>query len=62
MMVVTDKDCLDFACECVRLAGLTADPKVQAQLLALAKTWMEEAQQVRSEQCASFSGAISHLH
>ncbi len=38
--MVTDKECEDYARECVRLAGLTKDPQLRDQLLNLARAWM----------------------
>jgi hypothetical protein len=49
MMVTTYQTCVDYACECVRLASFTDDPNIQANLLEMARTWLQQAQQVRSD-------------
>jgi hypothetical protein len=41
----TDTECVDYARECVRLAGLTKDPQLREQLLNLAREWMADAMQ-----------------
>jgi hypothetical protein len=38
-----DDDCIGYARECVRLAGLTQDPELQDQLLDMAREWMATA-------------------
>jgi hypothetical protein len=38
--VVTDEECLDYARECVRLAGLSEDPEVRERLIQMARQWM----------------------
>jgi hypothetical protein len=42
-VMVIDDDCVGYARECVRLAGLTKDPQVQEQLLNMAREWMAVA-------------------
>jgi hypothetical protein len=49
MMLVSAQACVDYACECVRLAALTDDPDIRAELLEVARSWMQEAQQVGSD-------------
>jgi hypothetical protein len=39
----TDNDCVGYARECVRLAGLTTDPQLREQLLRMAREWMAMA-------------------
>jgi hypothetical protein len=41
--MVTDSECVDYARECVRLAGLTTDPQIRDQLLKMARHWMAAA-------------------
>ena len=43
MASTPDDDCIGYARECVRLAGLTQDPQLQEQLLNLAREWMATA-------------------
>jgi len=42
--VVSDKECMSHAAECVRLAGLTDDVVIRDQLLDLAQDWIFAAQ------------------
>jgi hypothetical protein len=41
--MATDEECVDYARECVRLAGQTEDHDLQAKLLDLARQWMAAA-------------------
>jgi hypothetical protein len=41
--MVTDNECVDYARECVRLAGLTTDSQIRDQLLKMARQWMAAA-------------------
>jgi hypothetical protein len=41
--MVTDEECVDYAREWVRLAGLTADEEIRGQLLSMAREWMAAA-------------------
>jgi hypothetical protein len=34
--MATDRECVDYAHECMRLAGLTDEPEIRDQLCALA--------------------------
>ena len=43
--MATDEECMAYARECVRLAGLTDEPKIRDQLFALAREWMAAAMQ-----------------
>jgi hypothetical protein len=38
--MATDNEFVDYARECVRLAGLTQDPQIRDQLLSMAGEWM----------------------
>jgi len=40
---VTDKECVEYARKCVRLACLPANQAVKDQLLKIACRWMETA-------------------
>jgi hypothetical protein len=42
-MPTTDDDCMSYARDCVRLAGLAKDPLLQEQLLNMAREWMAVA-------------------
>ena len=44
---VTDEEYVDYARECVRLAGLTADQEIRDQLLSMAREWMAAAMHER---------------
>ena len=43
MASTPDDDCIGYARECVRLAGLTQDPQLRGQLLNMAREWMATA-------------------
>jgi hypothetical protein len=38
--MATDEECVGYARECVRLAGLCTDQEVRDQLLEMARNWM----------------------
>jgi hypothetical protein len=38
--MATDKECIDYARECVRLAGLTQDRRTGEDLLNMAREWL----------------------
>jgi hypothetical protein len=42
-MRAIDQECVDYARECVRLAGLAQDQYMRDQLLNLAREWMAAA-------------------
>jgi hypothetical protein len=42
-----DEECVDYARECARLAGLTADQEIRDQLLNMAREWMAAAMHER---------------
>jgi hypothetical protein len=44
---MADQECMDYARECVRLAGLTKDPELREHLLSLAREWMAMAMHER---------------
>jgi hypothetical protein len=39
----TDIDCVNYARDCVRLAGMASDPELQERLLQIAREWMAAA-------------------
>jgi hypothetical protein len=39
-MATDEDDCVSYACECVRLAGLTDDEVIREELLKLARYWI----------------------
>ena len=41
--MTTYKECMEYARECVRLAGLTDDQQIRDQLLNMAREWMGAA-------------------
>jgi hypothetical protein len=45
--MATDEECVGYARECVRLAGLATDYELQEQLLQMARNWMAEAMHER---------------
>ena len=55
--MATDEECMAYARECVRLAGLTDEPEIRDQLFALAREWMAAAMQERD--VLIFSPSIS---
>ena len=45
--MATDEECVGYARECVRLAGLATDKELREQLLQMARHWMAEAMHER---------------
>jgi hypothetical protein len=45
--MATDQKRLDYAHECMRLAGLTDEPEIRDQLFAMARDWMAAAMHER---------------
>jgi hypothetical protein len=45
--MATHEECVEYARECVRLAGLATDYELQEQLLQMARNWMAEAMHER---------------
>ena len=41
--MATESECIQYARECVRLAGLTDDPDIRDRLLEIAREWMAAA-------------------
>ena len=41
--MATDQECVGYARECLRLAGLTDEPEIRDQLFGLAREWMATA-------------------
>jgi hypothetical protein len=41
--MATESECIEYARECVRLAGLTDDPDIRDRLLEIARDWMAAA-------------------
>jgi hypothetical protein len=41
--MATDKECVEYARDCVRLAGLATDPELRERLLQQAREWMAAA-------------------
>ena len=41
--MISDEECVEYARECVRLAGLTKDMQLRDQLLNTAREWMAVA-------------------
>jgi hypothetical protein len=41
--MTTGQECLDYARECVRLAGMANDPELREHLLQLAREWIAAA-------------------
>ena len=41
--MANDRECIDYACECIRLAGLTDDAEIRDRLMAMARAWMTMA-------------------
>ena len=50
--MTTDKECMEYARECVRLAGLTDDQQIRDQLLNMAREWMGAAMMHEGEPTA----------
>ena len=41
--MVSDNECVEYARECVRLAGLVEEPELRERLLSMAREWMAVA-------------------
>jgi hypothetical protein len=41
--MANDRECIDYACECIRLAGLTDDAEIRDLFMAMARAWMTMA-------------------
>ena len=39
-----DRECVDYACECIRLARLTDDPEIRDRLMDMARSWLAVAE------------------
>ena len=50
--MATDKECVDYARECVRLADMTNDPQMRQQLLQLADDWMAIAKNKKGDRAS----------
>jgi hypothetical protein len=46
-IMASNKECVDHARECVRLAGLAQDPELRERLLNIAREWMATAMHER---------------
>jgi hypothetical protein len=46
-IMASDKECVDHARECVRLAGLAQDAELRERLLNIAREWMATAMHER---------------
>lgn len=45
--MVSDDECVEYARECVRLAGLVENPELRERLLNMAREWMAVAMHER---------------
>jgi hypothetical protein len=43
--MATDDECMGYAAECERLAGLTSDPQLKEEFLKMAREWKAMATQ-----------------
>jgi hypothetical protein len=41
--MATDQKCVDYAWECIRLAGLADDPEIRDRLMDMARSWLAVA-------------------
>jgi hypothetical protein len=55
--MATDEECVGYARECVRLAGLCTDQEVRDQLLEMARNWMAEAMHERCKDAVALKPA-----
>ena len=55
--MATDEECVGYARECVRLAGLATDQELREQLLQMARNWMAEAMQERCKDAVALKSA-----
>ena len=59
--MTTDKECIEYARECERLAGLTTDPELQERFLEMARNWMRTATDERHTRAMMASTASPKL-
>ena len=57
--MATDEECVGYARECVRLAGLATDQELREQLLQMARNWMAEAMHERCKDAVALKPASS---
>ena len=59
--MATESECIEYARECVRLAGLTDDPDIRDRLLEIARDWMAAAmgEDISMEEPPSISASES---
>ena len=55
--MATDEKCVEYARDCVRLAGLATDRELREQLLQMARSWMAEAMQERCKDAVALKPA-----
>jgi hypothetical protein len=64
--MATDEQCVGYARECVRLAGLATGQEHREQLLQMARNWMAEAMHERYKDAVKLEPTSprrrSHLH
>ena len=64
--MAADEECVGYARECVRLAGLATDQELREQLLQMARNWMAEAMHERCKDAVKLKPAShrrrNHLH
>jgi hypothetical protein len=61
--MATESECIEYARECVRLAGLTDDPDIRDRLLEIARDWMAAAmgEDASMEAAPSISTCVKNL-
>ena len=61
--MATDEQCVGYARECVRLAGLATDQELREQLLQMARNWMAEAMHERYKDAVKLTPRRrTHIH
>jgi hypothetical protein len=55
--MATDEECVGYARECVRLAGLATDQDLREHLLQMARNWMAEAMHERCKDAIALKPA-----
>ena len=51
--MATDRKMQEYASECARIADMTADPIIRAQMLKMARHWTEAAPGSKQEQAVT---------
>jgi hypothetical protein len=58
--MANDRECVDYACECIRLARLTDDPEIRDRLMDMARScWLLRSDLISSMNVAASTTTLS---